>query len=45
MKIELYSVVDQTCLIPTIKTTYSRTLNGHYTIDLVWLKWGITLMW
>jgi len=45
MKIELYEVCDQLYLIPTIKTTYSRTLNGFYSIDLVWLKWGLTLMW
>ena len=44
MKTELYSVVDQIYLIPTIKTTYSRTLNGYYSIDLVWLRWGVTLM-
>jgi hypothetical protein len=45
MKTELYSIVDQIYLIPTIKTTYSRTLNGYYSIDLVWLRWGVTLMW
>ena len=45
MKTELYSIVDQIYLIPTIKITYSRTLNGYYSIDLVWLRWGVTLMW
>jgi len=45
MKIELYTILDQLYLIPTIKTTYARSLNGYYSIDLVWIKWGISLMW
>lgn len=45
MKIELYEVCDQLYWTPTIKTTYTRKLNGYYSIDLVWLEWGLSLMW
>ena len=43
--IEKYRIVDQIYLIPTMKVTYSRMLNGFYTIDFIWLRWGISLMW
>jgi hypothetical protein len=43
--VERYEVVDQIYLIPTIKITHSRTLNGFYTLDFIWIKWGISLMW
>lgn len=45
MKTEIYSISDQMYLIPSIKITYSRFLNGYYTIDLLWVKWGFSLMW
>jgi hypothetical protein len=45
MKIEVYEVSDQLYVIPTIKLTYTKILNGYYSIDLVWLGWGISLMW
>ncbi len=43
--IETYTVTDQLYLIPTMKITYSRTLNGFYTVDVVWLRWGISFIW
>jgi len=45
MKIESYGVSDQLYVIPVIKITYTRKLDGYYSIDLVWLEWGIGLMW
>lgn len=45
MKTEIYLVSDQIYLIPALKITYSKSLNGYYTIDLLWLKWGLSLMW
>jgi hypothetical protein len=45
MKVKIYEVCDQLYWIPTIKITYTRKLNGYYSIDLVWLEWGLSLMW
>ena len=45
VKVEKYTVADQVYLIPAIKATYSRTLNGFLAVDLVWLKWGVSFMW
>ena len=45
MEIELYLVGNQIYLIPAVKITYSKSLNGYYTIDLLWFKWGLSLMW
>jgi hypothetical protein len=44
MKIELYKQSGQFLIIPTIKITYDRLLNGYYEIIFVWGKWGITFM-
>lgn len=45
IEFEKYEVLDQMYLIPTLKITHNRGLNGYYAIDLVWIKWGISLMW
>ena len=45
MKVEIYEVCDQLYWIPTIKITYTRKLNGYYSIDLVWLNGELSLMW
>ena len=44
MKVELYTQCSQFIVIPTIKITYDRFLNGNYEIIFAWGSWGITLM-
>ena len=41
--INLFNVGYQIYLIPTIKFTHSKTLNGYRAIEFIWLKWGIEL--
>jgi hypothetical protein len=43
MKITTFKQVDQLYLIPTIKLTYSRTLNGNLEVMLCWLVGGISI--
>jgi hypothetical protein len=43
MKIRIYQVSYQFYLIPYIKITYSRFLNGNYELILGWLDKQITL--
>jgi hypothetical protein len=42
--IEFYTVSCQVYAIPTMKVTHSRDLFGRYSLDFIWLKWGISLM-
>ena len=42
---EFYTITSQFYVIPTIKVTYDKTLYGYYTLDLVWLKGGLSLIW
>jgi len=35
------SIVDQVYLIPTVKVTHDRFLNGNLEILFCWLKWEI----
>ena len=44
MKVEAYTQCSQFLIIPTIKITYDKSLNGYYEIILAWGGWGITLM-
>jgi hypothetical protein len=44
MKIEIYTQSYQILLIPSIKITYSRYLNGYYSLDLVWINKGISFL-
>ena len=43
MKITTFKQVDQLYLIPTIKLTYSRTLNCNLEVMLCWLVGGISI--
>jgi hypothetical protein len=45
MNLEFYTVVDQFYIIPTIKFTYKRRLFGFYSVELVWMNWGLSLQW
>ena len=43
MKIESYKQVGQIFVFPTVKITYTRTLNGDLELIFVWIKWGISI--
>ena len=45
MRFEKYEMVDQMDLIPFIRITYSKNLNGRYEVILGWLNYGICLSW
>ena len=45
MRFEKYEMVDQIDLIPFIRITYSKNLNGRYEAILGWLNYGICLSW
>jgi len=36
-----FGIAYQIYIIPTIKITHNKFLNGAYAIELIWLKWGI----
>ena len=42
MKVEVFGVAYQIYLIPTLKITHSKWLNGCYEIQLIWLKHGVS---
>jgi len=44
MKVELFKMVGQFYIIPTIKITYDRTLNGDLEIQLCWFFGGVSFM-
>ena len=41
MKIRIDDVVYQLYLLPFLKITYNKWLNGDYELILGWLKWQI----
>lgn len=43
MKINAYTQIGQFLLIPTIKITFDKTLNGCYEFIIAWGSWGISL--
>lgn len=45
MKVEFYTVACQLYTVPTIKVTHTRKLDGYFSIELVFLKWGLSLMY
>ena len=36
-----FEVSYQVYLIPTIKFTYDKVLNGYNSLEFIWWKWGI----
>ena len=44
MKLEFFNSWSQIYLIPTVKITHDRLLNGFHEVQLIWLKWGVSLM-
>lgn len=43
MKIEIEDIYGQVYIIPTIKITYTRYLNGEYELIFGWLKWYLVI--
>jgi hypothetical protein len=43
IKITKFQITYQVYLIPTIKFTYDKTLNGYNSLEFIWWKWGIEL--
>lgn len=43
MKISLDTVMSQIYVLPYIKITHDRWLNGDYEFIIGWLKWQITI--
>jgi hypothetical protein len=41
MKIRMYSIWDQIYILPFIKLTHDRMLNGDLELIIGWLKWEI----
>jgi hypothetical protein len=41
-KLSISSICSQIYLIPTIKITHNKFLNGNYELCFVWLKWQFT---
>lgn len=41
MKIRTYSIWDQIYILPFIKLTHDRMLNGDLELIIGWLKWEI----
>jgi len=43
IKLEVHEVFGQVYLLPYIKVTHDRTLNGMYELILGWANFGITI--
>jgi hypothetical protein len=43
MKLELFKVYGQIYILPFIKITHTRDLNGDLELIIGWLKWGLTI--
>ena len=43
MEIEGYKIGFQVYLLPAIKITHDKILNGSYEICIMFLKWGISI--
>ena len=42
-RINLFNVGYQIYLIPTIKFTHSKALNGYRALEFIWLNWGVEI--
>jgi hypothetical protein len=45
MTLDLYPIIGQIAILPFIKVTHSKFLNGDYEIIIGWLKWELVLAW
>ena len=43
MKVYISEIVDQVYVLPSIKITYSRMLNGNLELILGWLKYELVI--
>jgi hypothetical protein len=43
MKISLDTVMSQIYVLPYIKVTYDKWLNGDYELIIGWLKWQLVI--
>ena len=43
MKISKHKIVGQAYIIPSIKITYDKTLNGEYELIIGWFNIGLSL--
>jgi hypothetical protein len=43
MKITILSIYGQAYLLPSIKITHDRFLNGDYELIIGWLKWELII--
>jgi hypothetical protein len=43
MEIATFTWGGQLYLIPAISYTYDKMLHGRYSIDISWLKWGVSI--
>ena len=43
MKMETFTVMSQIYVLPYIKITHSKILNGDYELIIGWLKWQLVI--
>ena len=43
MKVYISEIVDQAFILPTVKITYSRMLNGNLEFIIGWLKYELVI--
>ena len=43
MKMETFTVMGQIYVLPYIKITHSKILNGDYELIIGWLKWQLVI--
>jgi hypothetical protein len=43
LKLERFTQWGQIYPLPTIRITHDKGLYGWYTIEVIWIKWGLSL--
>lgn len=43
MKIDFYTQIGQFLVLPTVKITFDKVLNGYYELIFAWGSWGISI--
>jgi hypothetical protein len=43
MRIEINEIICQLYLLPTVKVTYDKWLNGRYEVIICFLKWELSI--